>query len=54
MSDPTSDRGPAVDPVHGPEPAGLPSHPACPYCSGPVVPTPIGPTCKSCARVVPS
>lgn len=51
----TDDRGSTVDPVHGPEPAGLPTDPACPHCGGGPVVKLHGmniTACKSCARVV--
>ena len=49
-----TDRGSTVDPQRtDPEPTGRPTDPACPHCgSGPLVPTPIGTVCKSCARTV--
>jgi hypothetical protein len=52
MTDPDQ-RGPAVDPRHGPEPHANPG-PACPHCGGgPLTSAPgWGIVCASCARVV--
>lgn len=51
MSDPEQG-SPTVDPQRTSSEPGS-TGPACPHCGGgPVVPTPVGSVCRSCARVI--